>query len=85
MNLDALLAPIEPAKPRLCKIGTLLTTLDEPYRSALENLVTVKHSEGGLSDQALCGRLREAGISMSVSTVHYHRRGLCSCVKGMVG
>lgn len=85
MNLDALLAPIETAKPRLCKIGTLLTTLEEPYKSALANLVAVKHADGGLSDQALCGRLREAGISMSVSTVHYHRRGLCSCMKGLIG
>ena len=85
MNLDALLAPIEPHPVRLCKIGILLTTLEEPYKSALTNLVTLKHADGGLSDQALCGRLREAGIPMSVSTVHYHRRALCSCVKGLVG
>jgi hypothetical protein len=85
MSLDALLEPIPDRQARPCKLGILLTTLEEPYKSALENLVTLKHADGGLSDQALVGRLRQAGIPMSVSTAHYHRRGICSCVKGMVG
>ena len=85
MNLDALLEPVGPREPRLCRVGLLIQTLEEPYKSALVKLVEVKHADGGLSDQSLVGRLREAGLPMSVSTVHYHRRGLCSCVKGLVG
>jgi len=85
MNLDALLAPIDERGPRPCRLGHLLATLEEPYKSALANLVTLKHADGGLSDQALVGRLREAGLPMSVSTVHYHRRNICSCTKGMIG
>lgn len=85
MNLDALLEPIPDKQAKPCRLGLTIASLDEPYKSALERLVELKHSDGGLSDQALVGRLREAGISMSVSTAHYHRRGLCSCAKGMVG
>lgn len=85
MNLDALLEPVE-REPNPCKIARLISELDEPYSSALQTLVDTRHPEGGLSDMALRGRLRVAGLPVSISTIHYHRRGLCSCIpKGLVG
>lgn len=84
MSLDALLAPLPIDEPTPCKIARMVTELDEPYSSALQKLVDVTYPNGGLSDMALRARLKAAGLPVSISTIHYHRRGLCSCVgKGL--
>lgn len=81
MNLDALLAPIE-KKLKPCKLGLLIQQLEEPYKSALQNLTDTKAVDGGLSDNALSERTAEAGVSVSKSVIREHRRNTCSCFRG---
>lgn len=80
MNLDALLEPIPSRrKITLCKLGQTLSKLEEPYKTALQKLVATSYADGGLSDRDLSVRLDAAGIQISTSVIHYHRRSLCSC------
>lgn len=85
MSLDVLLEPIPVPTIRPCKLGTAVTELAEPYKAALENLIAVRYQDGGLTDAGLHQRLTQAGFNISISVIHYHRRGICSCKKGMVG
>lgn len=79
MNLEALLEPTPERRVRPCRLGQHILNLEEPYKTALMNLVAIGFSEGGLSDRELYKRLELAGISVSTSVIHYHRRKVCSC------
>ena len=84
MNLEALLEPVpERNTIRPCRLGQHIIDLEEPYKTALRQLVEIGYSQGGLSDRELYKRLELAGISVSTSVIHYHRRNLCSC-KGSI-
>ena len=85
MNLDALLEPIPQRHTRPCKLGQALIELDEPYKTALQNLVTTEHENGGLTAAKLAQRLADAGLNISATVVHMHRKGQCSCRKALVG
>lgn len=82
MNLDALLAPVERRGVKPCKIARILTALEDPYKSALQNLIDTVYSDGGLSDAELSKRMKDAGLESSITSVRYHRGKLCSCSKG---
>lgn len=84
MNLDALLEPLPNRRePKPCKLGQTLLQLEEPYKTALAELVSRSYADGGLSDRELYLRLDAAGIPVSPSVIHYHRRQACSC-RGVV-
>lgn len=78
MNLDALLEPSENLN-QPCKLGRIMAGLNEPYRSALENLIAVPFADGGESDARLRGRLAKAGLYVSQPVIYRHRHGECSC------
>lgn len=80
MSLDALLEPV-PDRDRVhpCRLGQAIIDLEEPYKAALRELVARKYQDGGLSDRELFKRLELAGIHVSASVIHYHRRKICSC------
>lgn len=80
MGLDALLAErIE--KIDLCKLGRIIGTLEDPYKSALTNLLAVGYYDGGESDDEIAERLRLAEMPISSATVNRHRNGRCGCPK----
>lgn len=61
MNLDALLAPLpERNKTLPCKIGRIVLSLEDPYRTALSNLLEHDHATGGLTAEDLETRMKEA-------------------------
>jgi hypothetical protein len=85
MGLELLLEPAAgtiPGKP--CKVARTLTGLAEPYRSALENLLATPYRLGGLTDEALALKLRQAGIPVGATLLNRHRRGLCTCERQAV-
>lgn len=84
MSLDILLEPI-PAKHQPCKLARIIAGLEEPYQSALKKLVETSWRDGGLSDSDLRQRMLKAGIEVGATVIHYHRRGICACAKGLVG
>ena len=82
MSLDALLAPVPDRNAKHpCKVGRTIEELAEPYKSALVNLLATRYADGGLSDEALQGRLSDAGLEIGVTILNRHRRGLCTCPK----
>lgn len=82
MNLDALLAPLPESNKTLpCKVGRIVLSLEDPYKTALTNLLANDHSEGGLTAESLEARMREAGLEVSASVIRKHRRHACSCEK----
>lgn len=66
---------------KLCVIGRHLTDLDEPYSSALEQLVDRSWNDGGLTEFAVAQVMNEAGLKGSPTSVLRHRRRLCICQK----
>lgn len=80
MNLEVLLEPIERApKERKCKVAETIDRLEEPYRKALANLVATTYQMGGLTDEELSARLRDAGIGIGTTVINKHRRQRCVC------
>lgn len=79
MSLDKLLEPRAPEPPKLCKAGKILESLQEPYRSALQNMFDVPYVEGGFSDEEITTRMAEAGIPAGHTIINRHRRGRCTC------
>lgn len=79
MSLDVLLEPIPEPEKKLCKVGNILAGLEEPYRSALQGLISRPYSDGGYTDEVLQRRMTEAGITVGVSVINRHRRGICLC------
>lgn len=79
MSLEKLLEPIPEPEVKLCKVGQTLANLDEPYRSALQGLLSRPYRDGGYTDEVLQRRMTEAGLPMSVSIINRHRRAVCNC------
>lgn len=66
---------------KLCVIGRHLLDLDEPYRSALEKLVTSSWQDGGFTEFTVAQVMNESGLKGSPTSVLRHRRELCICQK----
>lgn len=82
MSLEALLAPIPDRNAKHpCKVGRIVEELAEPYKSALVNLIVTRYADGGLSDEALEARLKDAGLEVGTTIINRHRRGSCTCPK----
>lgn len=80
MSLDALLEPMpERNMTRPCKIGQFHLGLEEPYKTALTNLLETSYQDGGMSDEHVTSRLSQAGLKVGATLVNRHRRRLCSC------
>lgn len=85
MGLEALLAE-RPEPVRLCKVGRIVASLEDPYRTALIDLLAVTYVDGGESDGEISARLKSAGLPASGAHINRHRRGVCSCPpEGVVG
>lgn len=82
MSLDVLLEPIPAKTSSVCKIIRIVESLDEPYSSALLNLVETHTADGGLSIDDVAERMRKAGLAVGTTTLSKHRKGLCSCPDG---
>ena len=79
-NLDALFAPsthIHTDAP--CVIGRTIAELPDEYRDAVSELVDVAHQDGGLTDDEVALRFRNAGLPGRKTSINKHRRGLCGC------
>lgn len=72
-QLDTLLLPRQ-GKP--CKVGRILGELDEPYKSALAELLA---DHDGMPDEPLRQLMKRAGLNVSYSSVYRHRREFCNC------
>lgn len=80
MNLDALLAPLpERNKTLPCKVGRIVESLEDPYKTALINLLAQDVSQGGLSSEQLETRMREAGLEAGATAIRRHRKRQCGC------
>jgi len=79
MNLDALLAPEPEPEKKLCRVGQILESLQEPYHSALLAQINRPRMDGGFTDEVLQRRMTEAGLVAGVSVINRHRRGMCLC------
>ena len=80
MSLDVLLDPIPDRNPAVpCKVGRIISDLEEPYKSAVVNLVSTSWPDGGLTDEQLASRLTKAGFPIGASTIRTHRKAMCNC------
>lgn len=80
MNLDALLAPLPDRNISLpCKVGRILESLEDPYKTALLSLLAQDVDQGGLSSEQLQVRLKEAGLEVGATAIRRHRRKQCGC------
>lgn len=65
----------------VCLIGRAMRDLAEPYRTALERLISTPYARGGESDAEVAKIMIEAGIRSSETSVGRHRRGVCACIR----
>ena len=80
MNLDALLAPLPDRNVTLpCKVGRILETLEDPYKSALIKLLDTDYDNGGLSAEQLEHRMKQAGLEVGATVLRRHRKKQCGC------
>lgn len=80
MNLDALLAPLPDRNISLpCKVGRILESLEDPYKTALLSLLAQDVDQGGLSSEQLQVRMKEAGLEAGATAIRRHRRKQCGC------
>lgn len=80
MNLDALLAPLPDRNVTLpCKIGRLVESLEDPYKTALQKLLATDYDQGGLSAEQLEQRMKEAGLEAGATAIRRHRKRQCGC------
>ena len=80
MSLDALLEPLPDRNaPKLCKVGSIIDSLQDPYKSALHNLLIVSYDDGGASDEAIADRMKTAGLPVGARTIYQHRKKRCAC------
>lgn len=81
MSLDVLLEPVPVrAKVRVCKVGRFYNDLPEKYQTALHGLLFTKYEDGGLTDEEMTIRLREAGCDVGSTVVNKHRKNKCACI-----
>jgi hypothetical protein len=81
MSLETLLAPIPSRVTKLCRVGRIIEGLDEPYKTAVINLVNLHRANGGLTEAELSSRFAEANLQASASVIYTHRSGHCACRK----
>jgi hypothetical protein len=73
MDLEAALKQASPKS--LCRIKTLLETLDEKNSKALEAACN-----SNLSPYSITRALRSEGLTLSENSIYKHRRNECKCV-----
>ncbi len=81
MNLDKLLEPVE-HEARPCKILRIIMGLEDPYRSAVVQMLNMRFNDGGLSDEGLAKKMKSAGLRVSWQVIYRHRVKLCCCYRG---
>lgn len=80
MSLEILLEPVpERVRVALCKVGRFYAELPEKYQTALDGLLFTSYADGGLNDDELTVRLREAGCDVGSTVVRRHRKKTCVC------
>lgn len=79
MSLELLLEPAT-RSVTFCKVGQIVASLEEPYKSALIDTLARGYREGGLSDLQVARRMASAGLPVGERTVSRHRAGACVCV-----
>ena len=78
--MDALLAPLPDRNISLpCKVGRILETLEDPYKTALINLLVTPYEDGGLSAEQLEQRMKQAGLEVGATVIRRHRKKQCGC------
>jgi hypothetical protein len=81
MNLESLLEPVEhEATP--CKILKIIMELEDPYRSAVVQMLNTRFMDGGLSDEKLSMKMKKAGLRVSWQVIYRHRSKICCCYRG---
>jgi hypothetical protein len=86
MDLDVLLAPVpEKGYAGPCKVGRIVDSLEDPYRSALITLLNSDVPDGGMSAEQLQTRMAQAGLKVGASAIRRHRARGCSCESLVIG
>jgi hypothetical protein len=67
----------------LCIVGQALAGIPDGYWSALDRLVNLPWNEGGVSADEVAMIMHQSGLRGSPTAITRHRRGLCTCKKGM--
>ncbi len=82
MSLDILLDPVpERNMTRPCKVTRIIESLEEPYKSALIELVDRSFEDGGLTAEELEHRMKIAELEVGSTVIRKHRKQQCSCEK----
>lgn len=79
MDLDVLLEPVPDRGSEPCKVGRILASLEDPYRTALWGLLSTQIEDGGLSAEQLQVRMTKAGVPVGASAIRRHRAKRCTC------
>lgn len=83
-NLDVLLQPLQVEEIQPCKVGRYILELEDPYKTALVNLVNTTHEDGGLSAERASERMRDAGLSVGATALRRHRERRCPCDRQVI-
>lgn len=67
-----------PEQSRSCRIGSILSHLDESDRTILTDAL---NDQARWSSHALMVALKERGLQVSIHPIINHRRGICKCSK----
>jgi len=67
-----------PPSSRSCRVGHLLSELDEADQVILKDAL---EDQVRWSSNALMYALKERGVSISIHPIINHRRNLCKCLK----
>ena len=67
-----------PEQSRSCRIGLILSELDEADRTILIDALA---DQARWSSHALMVALKERGVQVSIHPIINHRRGICKCSK----
>lgn len=73
MDLEAALKKKAPVKNQ-CRVSTLLTSLDDKNRKALEAAIN-----SHLSPYVIARAVKSEGLTLSENTIYKHRRNECIC------
>jgi hypothetical protein len=79
MSLDLLLEPIPVRDNQPCKVGRYLVALEDPYKTALLNLLNIPVADGGMSSEHVAQRMSQAGLPVGSTAVRRHREKRCPC------
>jgi len=73
MDLEAALKKKAPVKNQ-CRVSTLLVSLDDKNRKALESAIA-----SNLSPYVISRAVKSEGLTLSENTIYKHRRNECIC------